>query len=159
MSTATLLAIGGATIAVLELFVLDFTLLGFAVGILVAAGAFGAGASGVIAGSLGLLTSIAALGFARPLLRRCFRPAAARMRGTDMLLGATGSSVTEVGERGQVELLGEVWAARAFDGVLIPAGSSVEVIAMEGTTAAVLPANHYLHQHSRENSSTQGNGE
>jgi membrane protein implicated in regulation of membrane protease activity len=55
----------------------------------------------------------------------------------DALVGAPAMALTEVNEMsGQVKLSGETWSARTESGV-IPAGSKVEVLSIEGATAVI----------------------
>lgn len=138
MSAAGLLAIAAGVLVLLEMLTLDFTLLMLALGLLSASAALALNVPDVWAGVIGLVVSITSLGFLRPLALRAFRRGTGIRTGTDALLGASGVALTDVTDVGQVRLRGEVWSARAFDGVLITAGSRVDVIAIEGATAAVL---------------------
>lgn len=140
MSTAAWLAVVGGGLVLLELLTLDFTLLMLALGLFSAAAALALSASDVWAGIIGLVVSVLSLGFIRPLALRLFRRGTGVATGTDALLGTSGVAVTDIGATGQVRLRGEVWSARAFDGEPISAGSRVDVIAIEGATAAVLAA-------------------
>jgi membrane protein implicated in regulation of membrane protease activity len=55
----------------------------------------------------------------------------------DALVGARALALTEVNEiSGQVKLSGETWSARTESGV-IPTGSKVEVLSIEGATAVI----------------------
>jgi membrane protein implicated in regulation of membrane protease activity len=55
----------------------------------------------------------------------------------DALVGARALALTEVNEMsGQVKLSGETWSARTESGV-IPTGSKVEVLSIEGATAVI----------------------
>lgn len=55
----------------------------------------------------------------------------------DALVGARALAITEVNEMsGQVKLSGETWSARTESGV-IPTGSKVEVLSIEGATAVI----------------------
>jgi membrane protein implicated in regulation of membrane protease activity len=56
---------------------------------------------------------------------------------TDALLGATGTSTTEVSKHsGEIRLRGEIWSARTQGGA-IPEGHSVVVDSIDGATAIV----------------------
>ncbi|NBO46032.1 MAG: NfeD family protein [Actinobacteria bacterium] len=140
MSAAALLAIAAGVLVLLEMLTLDFTLLMLALGLLSASAALALNVPDVWAGAIGLIVSVTSLGFLRPLALRAFRRGPGIRTGTDALLGSSGVALTDVTDVGQVKLRGEVWSARAFDGVLIPAHSRVDVIAIEGATAAVLAA-------------------
>jgi membrane protein implicated in regulation of membrane protease activity len=55
----------------------------------------------------------------------------------DALVGARALALTEVNEMsGQIKLSGETWSARTESGV-IPTGSKVEVLSIEGATAVI----------------------
>ena len=55
----------------------------------------------------------------------------------DALVGAPAMALTEVNEMsGQIKLSGETWSARTESGV-IPTGSKVEVLSIEGATAVI----------------------
>ncbi|MBU6213048.1 MAG: NfeD family protein [Actinomycetales bacterium] len=140
MSTATWLAVAGGALVLLEMLTLDFTLLMIALGLFSAAGALALSVPDAWAGVIGAAVSIASLGFLRPLALRVFRRGTGIRTGTDALLGSSGVALTDVAAAGQVKLRGEVWSARAYDGVPIAAGTKVDVIAIEGATAAVLAA-------------------
>ncbi len=86
-----------------------------------------AAAAGVI-----LLRPIAARYLLRPRLERF---------GVDALTGRTGYVVQEVTARsGTVRIAGEEWTARPLDAVaVLPAGSAVQVMQIDGATAIVYP--------------------
>ncbi|GAA1533748.1 NfeD family protein [Actinomadura kijaniata] len=77
------------------------------------------------------------------------RPIALRHRGqserwrfgVDALIGQTAHVTQEVtGTDGRVRIGGEEWTARAYDRTLvIPAGASVDVLEISGSTALVYP--------------------
>lgn len=140
MSTAAVLALAAGVLVLLEMLTLDFTLLMLALGLGSAAAALALGVPDIWAGAIGLGVSVTSLGFLRPLALRAFRRDPGLRTGTDALLGSSGTALTDIVESGQVKLRGEVWSARAFDGTAIAAGSKVDVIAIEGATAAVLKA-------------------
>jgi membrane protein implicated in regulation of membrane protease activity len=114
--------------------------------------AVAAGAAAV-AGALGLPVSVqliifaaasaAGLGVVRPLAVRYMRRPPALRSGTAALVGREGVAVTEVTKHaGIVRIGGEEWSARPYApdlGVVIPAGASVDVLAIEGATALVHP--------------------
>ena len=77
----------------------------------------------------------------RPIARRQLsRPPLIR-DGSDALIGKKALVVEEVtGTRGLIKLAGEVWSARAFDeNQVIPAGTAVDVMEIDGATAVVYP--------------------
>ena len=138
MSTATWLAIGGGILVLLEMLTLDFTLLLIALGVFSAAAALALSVPDAWSGVIGLVVSVASLGFLRPMALRAVRRGPGIRTGTDALLGATGVALTDITDSGQIKLRGEVWSARAYDGAAIAEGAAVDVITIEGATAAVL---------------------
>ncbi|MGW1886687.1 NfeD family protein [Streptomyces sp. NPDC001970] len=112
-----------------------------------------AGAALVTAGSaaLGLplplqflvftVVAAASVLFVRPaVLRRTLQPQVERF-GVDALVGRTAYVVSEVtGLDGRIRIGGEEWTARAYDETLvIPPGTTVEVMEISGATALVYP--------------------
>lgn len=79
--------------------------------------------------------------FVRPVaLRHVLQPQGARF-GIDALVGRAAYVVADVsGRGGRVRIDGEEWTARPYDETLvIPAGTTVDVIEISGTTAFVYP--------------------
>jgi membrane protein implicated in regulation of membrane protease activity len=79
--------------------------------------------------------------FVRPIaLRHVLQPQAKRF-GIDALVGRAAYVVSEVtGLGGRVRIDGEEWTARAYDETLvIPPGTTVDVIEISGATAIVYP--------------------
>lgn len=79
--------------------------------------------------------------FVRPIvLRHMLQPQVERF-GVDALIGRTAYVVSEVtGLGGRVRIGGEEWTARAYDETLvIPPGTTVDVIEISGATALVYP--------------------
>ncbi|HXT46021.1 MAG TPA: NfeD family protein [Pseudonocardiaceae bacterium] len=72
--------------------------------------------------------------------RHMLRPRLERF-GVDALVGKTAYVVQEVtGRDGAVRIGGEEWTARALDeSQVIPAGTTVDVIQIDGATAVVYP--------------------
>ncbi|MEU6497069.1 NfeD family protein [Streptomyces sp. NPDC046984] len=133
--------ITAAALAVAEIF--TFTA---ALGMLGAAAAVTAGFS---AGGLPLplqflvftIVAVACVVFLRPMaLRYLLHPQVERF-GIDALVGRSAYAVSEVtGRSGRVRINGEEWTARAYDETLvIPSGTTVDVIEISGTTALVYP--------------------
>jgi membrane-bound serine protease (ClpP class) len=58
--------------------------------------------------------------------------------GVESLLGATGEVTDELAPTGQVRVLGELWQARSSSE--LPRGSRVRVVAVQGLTLQVVPA-------------------
>jgi membrane protein implicated in regulation of membrane protease activity len=118
---------------------LAFGLLGLAA--LVAAGAGFAGGGGAIQFGAFILTSAVGLGVARPFAMRHIRHPPLLRTGTAALVGRTGYVLEEVTEHGgRVRIGGEEWSARPYDETLvIPAGTKVDVLQIEGASALVYP--------------------
>ena len=79
--------------------------------------------------------------FVRPVaLRHVLRPQVERF-GVDALVGKAAYVVSEVtGRGGRVRIGGEEWTARAYDETLvIPPGTTVDVMEISGATAIVYP--------------------
>jgi membrane protein implicated in regulation of membrane protease activity len=87
------------------------------------------------------LAAGAGLGVVRPLAVRHIRQPPLLRSGTSALVGRSASVVEEVTALGgRVRIGGEVWSARSYEeSQVIPAGSTVDVFAIEGATALVHP--------------------
>ena len=87
------------------------------------------------------VAAAAGLGVVRPLAVRHIRQPPPLRTGTSALIGKSASVLEEVtGLGGRVRIGGEVWSARSYDEArVIPAGSTVDVFAIEGATALVHP--------------------
>ena len=130
-----------AVLAVAEIFTLTAAL-----GILGGAALVTAGSAAVglpLPLQLLVFTVVAAAGllFLRPLALRHVRRSQAERFGVDALIGSAAYVVTEVtGMGGRVRIGGEEWTARAYDETLvIPPGTTVDVIEITGATALVYP--------------------
>lgn len=101
--------------------------------------AFGAGA--VLQVLTFAVASLLLLGVVRPVARRHRQLPAGLQTGTAALVGRRAVVVQPVDEHsGQVRIGGEVWTARLYaDGPTAPAGAAVDVVAIDGATALVLP--------------------
>jgi membrane protein implicated in regulation of membrane protease activity len=77
----------------------------------------------------------------RPIARRQMTRTPLVREGSYALIGKRAVVIEEVtGMRGLIKLSGEVWSARAFDeDQVIPAGTPVDVMEIEGATAIVYP--------------------
>ncbi|WP_375475894.1 NfeD family protein [uncultured Jatrophihabitans sp.] len=76
----------------------------------------------------------------RPIAIRHLHPGPAAITGSDALVGREAVVLAEVGRDagGRVRLNGGEWSARARDpGQLLPPGTRVSVVAIEGATAVV----------------------
>jgi len=132
-----------AVLGVAEIFTLTAAL-----GVLAAAPQAAAGAAALGLGPFAQFATFAAVSIAllvgvRPLLKRQLRPRYGPQHrfGVAALVGRQARVVQEVtGQAGRVRIGGEEWSARAYDETLvIPAGTTVDVIEIEGATALVYP--------------------
>ena len=87
-----------------------------------------------IAGGVGLL-------IVRPIARRQMTHSPLVREGSYALVGKKAVVLEEVtGTQGLIKLSGEVWSARALDeSQVIPAGTPVDVMEIDGATAIVYP--------------------
>lgn len=112
----------------------------------------GGAAAAAIAGAIGLpvVGQVVTFGAVSGLLLALVLPAARRHRhmpsairtGTARLIGTRAMALSDINtaEGGRVRIGGETWSARPYDeGLLIPAGEWVDVLAIDGATAVVHP--------------------
>jgi len=118
---------------------LAFGLVGIAA--LIAAGAGFLGAPAALQFGAFVAASAVGLGVARPFALRHIRHPPLLRTGTAALVGRTGYVLEEVSEHGgRVRIGGEEWSARPYDETLvIPAGTKVDVLQIEGASALVYP--------------------
>lgn len=114
---------------------------------LVAVAALVAAAAGAAGGGLGVqfgafvVASAVGLGVARPLAMRHVRQPPLLRTGVAALVGRTAVVVEEVSiDGGRVRIGADLWTSRPYDETLvIPAGTRVDVLHIEGATALVYP--------------------
>ena len=132
-----------AVLGVAEIFTLTAALGVLAAAALAAAGAAALGLGPFAQFAIFAAVSIALLIGVRPLVKRQLRPRYGPQHrfGVAALVGRQARVVQEVtGHAGRVRIGGEEWSARAYDETLvIPAGTTVDVIEIEGATALVYP--------------------
>ncbi|HSR84711.1 MAG TPA: NfeD family protein [Streptosporangiaceae bacterium] len=118
---------------------LAFGLLGAAA--LIAAGAGFLGGNAALQFGAFVLASGLGLGVARPFAMRHVRQPPVLRTGTAALVGRTAYVLEEVSNHGgRVRIGGEEWSARPYDETLvIPAGTKVDVLQIEGASALVYP--------------------
>jgi membrane protein implicated in regulation of membrane protease activity len=118
---------------------LAFGLLGGAA--LIAAGAGFLGGNAAVQFGAFVLASGLGLGVARPFAMRHIRHPPLLRSGTAALVGRTAYVLEEVSSHGgRVRIGGEEWSARPYDETLvIPAGTRVDVLQIEGASALVYP--------------------
>jgi membrane protein implicated in regulation of membrane protease activity len=132
-----------AVLGVAEIFTLTAALGLLAAAALAAAGAAALGLGPFAQFAVFAAVSIGLLIGVRPLVQRQLRPRYGPQHrfGVAALVGRQARVVQEVtGHAGRVRIGGEEWSARAYDETLvIPAGTTVDVIEIEGATALVYP--------------------
>lgn len=139
-----LVASGG--LAISEMLTLDMTLLMLAGGALA-----GAGVALIFPALLWLqvlvavIVAVALLGLLRPqIIKRLHRGPGYRST-FEQLLGASGKAVGAItATGGEVNVNGETWSARSYDGGTISAGTDVDVVEVDGLSVLVHPRNRPL---------------
>ena len=133
-------------LAAAALTVAEFFTLTLAFGLLAAAAvvaAIVAGLGGPILAQVLAFAITAAVGLlmVRPIARRQMTHPPLVREGSYALVGKTALVIEDVtGTQGLIKISGEVWSARAFDeSKVIPAGTPVDVMEIDGATAIVYP--------------------
>jgi len=110
---------------------------------LIAAGASLAGAGLAISAVSFVCVSVLSLRILRPIALRQRRVPVALRTGTAALVGRSAivlEAIANEERTGKVGVGGDVWTARSFDDdAVIGAGEIVEIIAIRGATAVVMP--------------------
>jgi membrane protein implicated in regulation of membrane protease activity len=88
-----------------------------------------------------VVASAAGLAFVRPIAMRHLKQPPALRTGTAALVGRSAIVLEEVTEhRGRIRIGGEEWSSRAYDeSLVIPVGTKVDVMQIDGATALVYP--------------------
>jgi membrane protein implicated in regulation of membrane protease activity len=131
--------IAAAVLGVAELLTTTLALGLVAAGALAAALASALGASGAIQIVVFVAVSLVGITAIRPLgLKRLQRHPTLRT-GAAALVGKTGYVLAEISPHGgRIRIGGEEWSARPYDEMsVIPSGSTVDVLQIEGATALV----------------------
>jgi membrane protein implicated in regulation of membrane protease activity len=140
---AVVWVIVAAVLGVAEIFTLTAALGLLAVGALAAAGVAALGLGPFAQFATFAVTAVAGLVVVRPLVKRQLRPRLGPQHrfGVAALVGRQGHVVQEVtGRAGRVRIGGEEWSARSYDeSIVIPPGTTVDIIEIEGATALVYP--------------------
>ena len=133
--------IAAAALAVAEYFTLTLAFGLLAAAALVAAVVAGVGGPLLVQVLAFAITAAVGLLIVRPIARRQMTNTPLVREGSYALIGKTAVVLEEVsGMQGLIKLSGEVWSARAFDeDQVIPAGTQVDVMEIEGATAVVYP--------------------
>lgn len=131
----------GLVLAIAEIFTLTAAL-----GILGAASITTAGTAAIglpLPGQLVVFSVVSAAGvvLVRPWARRMMLQPRLERFGVDALIGASGYVLREVnGHDGLVRIRSEDWTARPYDeSLVIPVGSTVDVLHIDGSIAVVYP--------------------
>ena len=142
MADWVLWLIAAGVLGVAEILTLTFVLGMVAVAAVAAAILAGVGLPAVVQIGSFAGVSLLLLGVVRPIARRHLHMPASLQSGTAALVGRRATTVTEVDSTGgQVRIGGEVWSARPYDEHhVIPAGTAVDVVQIDGATAVVLSA-------------------
>ncbi|MDX2644090.1 NfeD family protein [Streptomyces sp. NPDC001902] len=133
--------IAAAGLAVAELFTLTAALGLLGGAALVAAGSAAVGLPLPLQFVVFTVVAASTVLFIRPVVLRHVRRPQAERFGVEALVGRSAYVVSEVtGMGGRVRIGGEEWTARAYDETLvIPPGTTVDVIEISGATALVYP--------------------
>jgi len=131
-----------AALGAVEIFTVTLAFGVVAVGALVAAVAGVAGGNAAVQFGTFVVASAVGLGVGRPLAMRHVRQPPMLRTGSAALIGRTAIVVEEVtGLSGRVRIGPDLWPSRAYDETLvIPAGTTVDVLHIEGATALVYPS-------------------
>ncbi|MFJ4880735.1 NfeD family protein [Streptomyces sp. NPDC088745] len=126
--------------------VAEFLTLTLVFGLLAGAALVAAVVAGAGVGVLGQfvafgVAAVAGLVIARPVALRLMTRTPLTREGSDALIGKTAEVIQEItATRGLIKVAGEVWSARALDeSHVIPVGTLVDVMEIEGATALVYP--------------------
>jgi membrane protein implicated in regulation of membrane protease activity len=132
----------GIALAIAEAFTATFLIIFFSVGALAAAGAAALGAPLLLQVIVFAIVSGLSIGTLRPIILKHARPALESGEtpiGVEAIEGSHGTVLEEVdGVHGMINLGGEMWQARSFDGteIYLP-GERVRVVRVNGATAIV----------------------
>ncbi|MDS1271067.1 NfeD family protein [Lipingzhangella sp. LS1_29] len=133
--------IAAAALGVAEAMTLTLSL-GLLAAAALIAGVVGALGMPVVVQILAFVVSAAAgLWIVRPIAKRHFRQPPVLRSGADALVGRQAVVIEEVSAlNGRIKLSGEEWSARTLDeNQVIPEGTFVDVMEIEGATAVVYP--------------------
>lgn len=128
-------------LGIIETTTLDLVFLMLAVGAVGGALAAAMGAPFLVQALVAIAVSVAMLGVVRPIAKRHLHQPITERTGVAALVGRRAIVLERVdGAGGRVKLAGEVWSARSYDGSVIEAGASVDVVEIQGATALVFAA-------------------
>jgi membrane protein implicated in regulation of membrane protease activity len=141
MAVWVLWVVVAGVLGLAELHTVTLVLGMLAVAALPAALVAGLGGSGVVQILTFAAGSVLLLGVVRPVARRHRHLPAGLRTGAAALVGRRAVVVAPVDTHdGRVRIAGEIWSARLYaDDTSVPAGAEVDVVAIDGATALVLP--------------------
>ena len=133
--------IAAVAMGVAEAFTLTLAFGLLAAAALIAAIVAGVGGSLLLQVLAFAITAGVGLVIVRPIARRQMTHPSLVREGSYALVGKKAVVIEETnGTQGLVKLSGEVWSARALDeGQVIPVGTAVDVMEIDGATAIVYP--------------------
>jgi membrane protein implicated in regulation of membrane protease activity len=138
--------IAAGVLAAAEVTSLTFVLIMFAGGALAGALTAAVGGPVVLQVIVAIVATVALLGGVRPVARRHLMSGTGTTTGSERLVGQEAIVLSEVtAHDGRVRLDGNEWSARAYDkGQILPAGTVVRVMKINGATAEVLHEDPYF---------------
>jgi membrane protein implicated in regulation of membrane protease activity len=138
--------IAAGVLAAAEVTSLTFVLIMFAGGALAGAATAAFGGPVVLQVIVAIVATVALLGGVRPVARRHLMSGPGTATGSERLVGQEAIVLSEVtAHDGRVRLEGNEWSARAYDkGQVLPAGTVVRVMRINGATAEVLHEDPYF---------------
>jgi membrane protein implicated in regulation of membrane protease activity len=138
--------IAAGVLAAAEVSSLTFVLIMFAGGALAGAVTAAAGGPVLLQVIVAIVATVALLGGVRPVARKHLTSGPDTATGSDRLVGQEAVVLSEVtAHDGRVRLEGGEWSARAYDKrQVLPAGTVVRVMKINGATAEVLHEEPYF---------------
>lgn len=138
--------IAAGVLAAAEVSSLTFVLIMFAGGALAGALTAAVGGPVVLQVIVAIVATVALLGGVRPVARKHLMSGPDTATGSDRLVGQEAVVLSEVtAHDGRVRLEGGEWSARAYDKrQILPAGTVVRVMKIDGATAEVLHEEPYF---------------
>ncbi|MBR4098818.1 MAG: NfeD family protein [Clostridium sp.] len=127
--------------AAIEGFTVGLTGIWFAAGSLAALAAAGLGARPLIQVAVCLTVAALSMLLLRPIAKKHLKPRYTPTNA-DRILGKTALVTEDIDASsgaGLVNISGQVWSARSEDGSLIPAGTEVTILRIEGVKVYVVP--------------------
>jgi membrane protein implicated in regulation of membrane protease activity len=130
-----------ALLGAAELVSMDFVLLMLGFGLAGGGVAALLGAALAVQVGVAVVVAVGTLAFVRPSVVRRLHHGPELRTGHAALVGRSALVTEEVtSQGGLVKLAGEVWTARPYDdSLVIPAGSTVDILEIKGATAVVFP--------------------